>query len=68
MSLQSHKIVSEPVAIHQFEEVQQAVFLLDEEKQSWFMFYRTPDNSYGVKLAPAGSLNQQALPSSSGDR
>ena len=46
--------VSEPVAVYQFEEVQQAALLLDEQQEIWFMYYRTPVNSYGVKLAPAG--------------
>lgn len=53
VSLQTPNIVSEPVAIYQFDEVQQAVLLLDEENETWFMYYRTHENSYGVKLAPA---------------
>ena len=47
----SPQILSEPVAIYQFDDVQQAVLLLDQEKQTWFLYYRTFDNSYGVKLA-----------------
>jgi hypothetical protein len=43
--------VSEPVAVYQFAEVQQAFILFDEEKQAWFMYYRTYDNQYGVKVA-----------------
>ena len=53
VSLQTPHVVSEPVAIYQFDEVQQAVLLLDEENETWFMYYRTHENSYGVKLAPA---------------
>jgi hypothetical protein len=62
VSLQSPNIVSEPVAVYQFDEVQQAVLLLDEENETWFMYYRTHENSYGVKLAPAGD---KPLPTSS---
>jgi hypothetical protein len=40
--------------VYQFDEVQQAVLLLDKENETWFMYYRTFANSYGVKLAPAG--------------
>ena len=54
VSLQTPNVISEPVAVYDFGEVQQAVFLLDEETQTWFMYYRTFTNSYGVKLAPAG--------------
>jgi hypothetical protein len=53
ISLQSPNIASEPVAVYQFDDVQQAFILLDEEKDIWFMYYRTFENSYGVKLAPA---------------
>jgi hypothetical protein len=53
VSLQTPNIVSEPAAVYQFDEVQQAVLLLDKESETWFMYYRTFDNSYGVKLAPA---------------
>ena len=54
VSLQAPNIISDPVAVYQFDEVQQAVLLLDEENEIWFMYYRTFANSYGVKLAPAG--------------
>ena len=47
-------ILSEPIAVYHFDDVQQAVLLLDEENGIWFMYYRTFTNSYGVKLAPAG--------------
>jgi hypothetical protein len=62
VSLQTPNVVSEPVAVYQFDEVQQANLLLDEETQTWFMYYRTFENSYGVKLAPAGD---QPLPTPS---
>jgi hypothetical protein len=54
LSLQTPNIISEPIAVYQFAEVQQAVLLLDTENETWFMYYRTYENSYGVKLAPAG--------------
>ncbi|HET9905481.1 MAG TPA: hypothetical protein VFQ23_02535 [Anaerolineales bacterium] len=53
VSLQTPNIVSEPVEVYKFDEVQQVVLLLDEENETWFMYYRTHENSYGVKLAPA---------------
>jgi hypothetical protein len=52
MSLQTPHILSEPVAVYQFDEVQQAALLLDQENETWFMYYRTHENSYGVKTAP----------------
>ena len=54
VSPQAPYSLSEPVAVYQFDKVQEAVLLLDEEHQIWFMYYRTHANSYGVKLAPAG--------------
>lgn len=54
VSWQAPNLISEPVVVYQFDEVQQAVLLLDEENEIWFMYYRTLNNSYGVKLAPAG--------------
>lgn len=52
MSLHAPHILSVPVAVYQFDEIQQAALLLDEENETWFMYYRTHENSYGVKLAP----------------
>ncbi len=54
VSPQTPYILSEPVAVYQFDDVQQAFLLLDEELEIWFMYYRTHANSYGVRLAPAG--------------
>jgi hypothetical protein len=54
LSIQTPSVLSEPVMVYQFDEVRQAVLLLDEEFETWFMYYRTSANSYGVKLAPAG--------------
>jgi len=54
VSWQTPNLISEPVVVYQFDEVQQAVLVLDEENEIWFMYYRTFENSYGVKLAPAG--------------
>jgi hypothetical protein len=62
MSLQTPNILSEPLAVYQFDDVQQAILLLDRENETWFMYYRTFANSYGVKLAPAGD---QPLPAPS---
>jgi len=61
-STQSPNIVSEPLAVYQFEEVQQAVLLLDEENETWFMYHRTFDNSYGVKLASAIKKDTSSYP------
>lgn len=52
MSSRSPNVLSEPVIVYQFDDIQQATFLLDEESKTWFMYYRTHENSYGVKLAP----------------
>lgn len=54
VSKQTPYNVSEPVAVYQFDGVQQATLLLDAENEIWFMYYRTFTNSYGVKLAPTG--------------
>lgn len=54
MSLQAPNSLSEPVAEYQFTEVEQAIFLLDEEKGAWFLYYYDlARNGYGVKTAPA---------------
>jgi hypothetical protein len=45
--------LSRPVVTYPLEQNQQAVLLLDQEKNTWFMYYRS-EESYGVKLAPAG--------------
>jgi hypothetical protein len=60
-SLHTPNILSEPIAVYQFDEVQQALLLLDRENETWFMYYRTFANSYGVKLAPAGDKPLPAL-------
>lgn len=52
VSPQTPHLVSEPVAVYQFDEVQQAALLFDEENETWFLYYRTHENSYGVKTAP----------------
>ena len=54
VSLESPNILSAPMAVYQFDDVQQSALLLDTESDVWFMYYRTYENSYGVKLAPAG--------------
>jgi hypothetical protein len=57
LSSQSPNSLSEPAAVYQFDEVQQAILLLDTEAETWFMYYRTFENSYGVKLAPMEKEN-----------
>jgi len=54
VSLHAPNLLSEPIAVYEFDEVQQAILFLDRESETWFMYYRTFANSYGVKLAPAG--------------
>jgi hypothetical protein len=61
VSWQTPNLISEPVVVYQFDEVQEAVLLLDEENEIWLMYYRTLENSYGVKLAPAGDKPLPAL-------
>lgn len=53
VSLTAPNQLSAPVAVYQFDGVQQTTVLLDQAAGTWFMYYRGP-NSYGVKLAPAG--------------
>jgi hypothetical protein len=54
VSLNAPAILSEPVAVYDFDEVLQAVLLLDEEKKMWFMYYYDTNwVRYGVKVAPA---------------
>jgi hypothetical protein len=53
MSLTAPQQLSSPVVTYQFDEVRQATIWLDEEKRTWFMFYRG-EEEYGVKLAPFG--------------
>lgn len=62
LSIGTPHVLSEPVEVYQFDEVQQATLLLDEERELWFMYYRTYANSYGVKLAPAGNQPLPAVP------
>ena len=53
MSTDYPDMLSEPVQVYRFDEVQQATVLLDEGTRTWFMYYRGI-SGYGVKLAPAG--------------
>ncbi len=61
-SLTTPNIASKPVAVYQFDDVQQAVLLLDREKPIWFLYYRTNENTYGAKLAPLTTSKFPALP------
>lgn len=60
MSPQTPHLLSEPVAVYQFDDVQQATLLLDREKAAWFLYYRTHENSYGVKIAPMKQMESTA--------
>ena len=54
VSLNAPAVLSEPVAVYDFDEVVQAVLLLDEERKTWFMYYYDTNwVRYGVKVAPA---------------
>ena len=56
VSLNAPNKLSAPVETYRFDEVRQATVLLDEETNTWFMYYRNYDQSwYGLKLAPAGA-------------
>jgi hypothetical protein len=56
VSLSAPNQLSAPVETYQFDDVRQATVLLDEETNTWFMYYRNADQSaYGLKLAPAGA-------------
>jgi hypothetical protein len=56
MSLDTPNRFSDPVEVYRFDDVSQATVILDEERRSWFMYYRG-ENRYGVKLAPAGPID-----------
>ncbi|HUM68064.1 MAG TPA: hypothetical protein PLK31_04370 [Chloroflexota bacterium] len=44
---------------YQFDDYAQATILLDEERRTWFMYYRgAAAGGYGVKLAPMGAPDQ----------
>lgn len=46
--------LSTPIQSYQFDNAVQGIVYLDEEKETWFMFYRSSDfESYGVKIAAA---------------
>jgi hypothetical protein len=46
--------LSAPVQSYRFEDVWEAVVFLDEDSNTWFMYYRSADHAYyGVKLAAA---------------
>jgi hypothetical protein len=52
-SLQAPNLVSQPIREYQLDVGHQALLLFDEDYEIWFMYYRTLDNGYGVKLASA---------------
>jgi hypothetical protein len=45
--------LSDPVHIYRFPEASQATVLLDEDRRTWFLYYRARDG-WGVKVAPLG--------------
>jgi hypothetical protein len=51
MSTKAPNKLSKPIRIYRFEEVNQATVFLDQESNTWFMYYRG-DDYYGVKIAP----------------
>jgi hypothetical protein len=54
VSLDSPNQASAAIETYQFEGVTNATVLLDDETNTWFMFYQRTDD-YGLRLAPAGS-------------
>jgi hypothetical protein len=54
LSLNAPDRLSAPVQSYQFENVWEAIVYLDEDTDTWFMFYRSFDHAYyGVKIAAA---------------
>ena len=50
--------ITDPIERYKFEDFRQGTVLLDKKTSTWFMYYRNRDqNAYGVKLAPAGSVD-----------
>jgi hypothetical protein len=55
VSLTAPEELSAPVEIYNFPDFRQGTVFLDEENATWYMYYRNEDqDSYGIKLAPAG--------------
>ncbi len=54
MSIDTPDRLSRPIRTYEFDGVSQATIMLDEETQTWFMYYRAEDR-YGIMLAPAGN-------------
>jgi hypothetical protein len=53
LTVDKPNILSEPVAKYRFEDVSNATVLLDMDRMTWFMYYRSSDHQgYGVKTAP----------------
>lgn len=54
VSLDTPSNLSTPVQSYQFDNVWEAIVYLDEETDTWFLFYRSADHDYyGVKIAAA---------------
>ncbi len=56
VSLDTPNRLSAPIRTYRFDEVVQATVLLDEEANTWLMYYRGED-AYGVKLASVNALD-----------
>jgi len=57
ISLSAPNQASAPIETYQFDGVTQATVILDEDTNTWFMYYRGVDE-YGLKLAPAGPVDK----------
>jgi hypothetical protein len=58
MSLDAPHRLSNVVEEYNFDDFSQATVILDEERRTWFMYYRNGNaDRYGVKLAPAGPID-----------
>jgi hypothetical protein len=58
MSLDAPNQLCNSIEVYKFDDFSQATVILDEERRTWFMYYRNGNaDKYGVKLAPAGPID-----------
>jgi hypothetical protein len=58
VSLANPANLSKPVQRYQFKEISEASVMLDNDTNTWFMYYRNSDHErYGVMMAPADGRN-----------
>jgi hypothetical protein len=58
MSLDTPHQLCDPIEVYNFDDFSQATVILDEERRTWFMYYRNGSaDKYGVKIAAAGSID-----------